>query len=134
MLAIIARVRPTRSAITPKSSPPAAEATKVNELSAPAIALLMPNVFMRLAIINAYSVTSIASSIQPRPLAISDWRSAKVTCAGQVRPKIRRVGLEAVTSLVDKKIHLGRAVLSGLAGFQTPAAILRRPGPDNPSV
>src|SRR5579864_308792 len=76
MDAISARVRPMRSASTPKKNPPIAEAPSVRELSRPAVRVLMPNSWMRYARTSEYSMTSMASSIQPRPPAIRDLRSA----------------------------------------------------------
>src|SRR5215472_7402451 len=76
MEAINARVRPMRSARAPKKNPPIADAPSVRELSRPAVRVLMPNSWMRYARTSEYSMTSMASSIQPRPPAIRDLRSA----------------------------------------------------------
>src|SRR5450432_760994 len=71
MLSIKALVRPTRSAINPKRTPPMPDANRVKVLSQPAPALVMPNAVIRCAMTRLYSMTSNASSAQPRDAAIS---------------------------------------------------------------
>ncbi len=101
------RVRPMRSATTPNNSPPIAEATSVSELRKPAVRVSIENSRMRYVSTSEYSITSMASSIQPNPPARSDLRSAGVTWRGQ--PKSRGDWLVAAASVLD-----GRRV-SGIA-------------------
>ncbi len=86
-----ARVRPTRSARNPNSSPPIAEARSVSEFSRPALPLSIPRSRIRCASTIEYSITSIASSIQPSPPATSERRSAWLTRSGHSSPSTRRV-------------------------------------------
>src|ERR1700688_303692 len=87
MDAISARVRPIRSATQPNTSPPMAEATSVRELRKPAVRVSIANSRMRNAITREYNITSMASSIQPRPPATSVWRSAAVVSRGQLNKR-----------------------------------------------
>src|SRR5690349_14644783 len=65
MLQIRARARPIWSARAPNSTPPKAEVNSVNDATAPASAELRWN-SPRIAVsANAYSITSVASSVQP---------------------------------------------------------------------
>src|SRR6202045_1645237 len=84
MEAISARVRPMRSAIQPNPSPPMAEARRVRELRNPAVRVSIANSRIRNASTSEYNITSMASSIQPRPPATSVWRSAAVVSRGQL--------------------------------------------------
>ena len=93
---ISARVRPILSARNPKPRPPIAEANRVRELRRPAWGLLMPRWTTRSARTIEYSITSMASSIQPRPPAMSERRSAVVISSGHSSPKIRLVAVLAV--------------------------------------
>jgi hypothetical protein len=91
-----ARVRPILSARRPKLSPPIAEANRVRELRRPACGLLIPRCATRSARTIEYSITSMASSIHPRPPAMRDRRSATVMRAGHSRPRMRRVAVSLV--------------------------------------
>ena len=83
-LAISARVRPNRSATTPKTMPPTAEASSVSDPSRPAVGLSMPRSPMSDASTSAYSITSNESSIHPR--RGGDQRAARVRrCVAQPR-------------------------------------------------
>src|ERR1700692_1152909 len=84
MDAISARGRSIQPAPQPNTSPPMAEATSVRELRKPAVRVSIANSRMRNAITREYNITSMASSIQPRPPAISVWRSAAVVSCGQL--------------------------------------------------
>src|SRR6202795_4233032 len=92
MDAISARVRPIRSATQPNTTPPMAEATSVRELRKPAVRVSIANSRMRNVITREYNITSMASSIQPRPPATSVWRSAAVVSRGQLKRREPAVG------------------------------------------
>src|SRR6202521_4885540 len=94
MDAINARVRPTRSAIHPNNNPPIAEASNVREFRKPAVRVSIANSRIRNASTREYNITSMASSIQPRPPATSVWRSAAVASRGQLK---RREGSAGFT-------------------------------------
>src|SRR5579871_4401668 len=78
-----ARTRPMRSASTPNSTPPNAEASKVAEAMAPACAALSRNSSRMAVSAKAYSITSMASSIQPSSAAASVFHCALVMDSGQ---------------------------------------------------
>ena len=61
----------------------------MRELSSPAWGLPIPSAEVEQ---HEYNITSMASSIQPRPPAMSDWRSATVI-GRPPRPRIRRVAV-----------------------------------------
>jgi hypothetical protein len=64
----------------------------VSEFSRPPLALSIPRSRIRCASTIEYSITSIASSIQPSPPAQSERRSAGVTRSGHSStPSSRRV-------------------------------------------
>src|SRR5215470_4021945 len=108
MEAISARVRPIRSARTPNKKPPIAEATKVNELRRPAVPVLMPNSWIKYARTNEYSMTSMASSIQPKLPATNDLRSAGELRVSQAKGDGRRSGLFKVTMNLGRTRHAER--------------------------
>ena len=72
---------------TPKSKPPMPDATRVSEFSSPAVRVSIANSRMRNAITREYNITSMASSIQPRPPATSVRRSAAVVSCGQLNSR-----------------------------------------------
>jgi len=78
MLALNIRRRPSRSARTPKTRPPTADAINVSAFKSPAVVRLMPNARINVASTIEYSITSNASSIHPRAAAITTRRCAVV--------------------------------------------------------
>src|SRR6202030_3538606 len=87
MDAINARVRPMRSAIHPNNNPLIAEASNVREFRKPAVRVSIANSRIRNASTREYNITSMASSIQPRPPATSVWRCAAVVSRGQLKSR-----------------------------------------------
>ena len=76
MLSDSARVRPSRSATTPKITPPTADATSVSEPRYPAVVSEIPKARTSSASTSEYSITSKASSIQPSDAASSARRAS----------------------------------------------------------
>ncbi len=84
MLASIAGRRPARSAINPNATPPMPDATSVIEPSSPAVVVDSDKSRISAAITSAYSMTSNASSAQPRQAASSARRASGVPSRNQV--------------------------------------------------
>ena len=78
MLRLSMRRRPKRSARKPKPKLPIADAISVKLFKKPAVALFIPNSRISVASTIEYSITSKASSIQPKPAAITVRRCAEV--------------------------------------------------------
>src|SRR5262245_34755063 len=89
--AVNERTRPMRSARIPNRIPPAAEEKSVSEFRSPAVVLVMPSSVMSCARTIEYNMTSIASSIQPSPPAISDFRWAVDSREGIDKPRNSRL-------------------------------------------
>jgi hypothetical protein len=105
--AINARVLPMRSARKPNRSPPIAEAISVNEFRKPAVRVSIENSRNRYAMTSEKSITSIASSIQPRPPATNVRRSAAVMSRGSENPVARCcVTAEMLSGAEDEELNI----------------------------
>src|SRR6266850_3814411 len=105
--AINARVLPMRSARKPNRSPPIADAMSVSEFRKPALRVSIENSRNRYAMTSEKSITSIASSIQPRPPATKVRRSAAVMSRGKENPVARCcVPAEAFAGVEDEEFNI----------------------------
>ena len=104
--AINARVLPMRSARKPNRNPPIADAMSVIEFRKPAVRVSIENSRNRYAMTSEKSITSIASSIQPRPPATNVRRSAAVMSRGNENPVARCVTTEAFAGVEDEELNI----------------------------